>query len=371
LEQLSREREIVVVCGSGGVGKTTTSAAIALGAARRGRNVCVLTIDPARRLASALGLEQLGNEAHEIALGPDAKGRFHAMMLDARRTFDELIEQHAPSPEARDRILTNRIYLQLSSAVAGSQEYMAMERLYELHLEGRYDLLVLDTPPSRNALDFIDAPNRMARFVEGKALRFLTEGGAKAGGLGLRALGRGSLVAWHAIERFLGVTLLSDLTEFLLAFDGMYDGFKDRAVAVRALLADRRSVFVLVTTPERAPIEEAVFFWRKLVEAELPFGGVIVNKVHPDHLHEERYRDVHTLRRAATVQLAAAGLEPELAGRVADTFLSYQALAVRDRLNVDLLSRRLGREPVLEVPFLDGDVHDLAGLERLDRHLFA
>jgi anion-transporting ArsA/GET3 family ATPase len=371
IARLLAEREIVVVCGSGGVGKTTTSAALALGAAMRGRTVCVLTIDPARRLASALGMTELGNEAHEVPLGSQARGRLFAMMLDARQTFDQLVEQYAPTPEARDRILANRIYRQLSGAVAGSQEYMAMERLYELHAEGLYDLLVLDTPPSRNALDFIDAPNRMTRFVEGKALRFLMEGGMKAGGLGLRALGRGSLLAWQAIERYLGVALLKDITEFLLAFEGMYDGFKERAAAVRELLAARCTVFALVTTPDRAAIDEAIFFWRRLVEAELPFGGVIVNKVHPDHIADDRHRDVHALRRAAATQLSAAGVEPTLAARTCDAFIAYQALAERDSANVAGLLRRLGPEPVLQIPYLDGDVHDLHGLERLDEHLFA
>lgn len=369
VERLTGEAEIVVVCGSGGVGKTTVSAALALGAARRGRTACVLTIDPARRLANALGLEALPDEPHEVELA-SGSGRLFAIALDAKRTFDRLVEEHAPSDEARDRILGNRIYGQLSSAVGGSQEYMAMERLYELHREGGYDLLVLDTPPSRHALDFIDAPNRITRFVEGKALRALLEGGIRAGGLGLRALGQASLVAWKALERLIGVTFLSDLTEFLLGFEGMYDGFKQRAVAVRALLGDRRTVFLLVTTPEREPIEEAVFFWRRLVEAELPFGGVIVNKVHPDVLGDERQRPAATLRRGALGQLADAGLDPAVAARAADAFLSYQVLAERDRANVWSLARRLGPEPLLEVPYLDGDVHDVPGLERLEPHLF-
>jgi anion-transporting ArsA/GET3 family ATPase len=370
LERLTAEREIVVVCGSGGVGKTTTSTAIALGAARRGRRACVLTIDPARRLANALGLEEFGDEAHEVALGANGDGRLDAMMLDAKRTFDHLIEEYAPSPEACERILSNRVYVQLSAAVGGSQEYMAMEKLYELHREGRYDLLVLDTPPSRNALDFIDAPNRMTRFIEGRALRFLTEGGVRAGGAGLRAIGRGSLIASRAIERVLGFSFLADITEFLLAFEGMYDGFKERAAAVRELLADRRTDFLLVTTPEREPIEEAVFFWRRLVEAELPFGGVIVNKVHPDYLGSERHHTTAALRRAARHQLAEAGLDADLAARVADVFLDYQALAERDRANIAGLQRRLGREPILEVPFLDHDVHDVPGLDLFDEYLF-
>jgi anion-transporting ArsA/GET3 family ATPase len=371
LGELIESREVVVVCGSGGVGKTTTSAALALGAARRGRRACVLTIDPARRLANALGLEEMGDEAHPIELDPSFAGTLDAITLDVKRTFDHLIEEHAPSPAARDRILRNRIYGQLSSAVGGSQEYMAMEKLYELHETGRYDLVVLDTPPSRNALDFIDAPNRITRFVEGKTLRFLLEGGMQTGRRGLRLLGQGSLVAWRGVERLLGVSLLSDITEFLLAFEGMYDGFKERAAAVRALLAGPRTVFLLVTTPEREPIEESVFFWQKLVEAELPFGGVIANKLHPAALAADPQQGAGALHDAAVGQLLEAGLEPGLAARIADVFVDHEALAEHDRANVEALVRRLGSEPLLEVRQLDEDVHDVPGLVRLERELFA
>jgi anion-transporting ArsA/GET3 family ATPase len=331
----------------------------------------VLTIDPARRLANALGLEELVGDAHQVNLGGAGEGHLVAMMLDAKRTFDHLIEEYAPSPEARDRILANRVYRQLSSTVGGSQEYMAMERLYELHRAGDDELLVLDTPPSRNALDFIDAPDRMTRFIEGKALGFLTEGGLRAGGAGLRALGRGSLLASRAVERLIGVAFLADIAEFLLAFEGMYDGFKERAKAVRDLLGDPKTVFILVTTPAREPIDEAVFFWRKLVEADLPFGGVIVNKVHPDYLGSERHHAAAALHRASARQLGEVGLEASLADRVADVFLDYQSLAERDRANIASLRRRLGPEPILEVPVLDHDVHDLPGLDRLDEYLFA
>lgn len=245
-----------------------------------------------------------------------------------------------------------------------------MEKLYELHATGEYDLLVLDTPPTRNALDFIDAPNRITRFIEGRTLRLLLEGGMRAGGRGLRLLGQGSLVAWKAVEKMLGVTLMADITEFLLSFEGMYAGFKERATAVRELLGDRRTVFLLVTTPEREPIEEAVFFWRRLLEAELPFGGVIVNKLHPDHLGSDDDRTARALREEAASGLAAAGLEHDLADRVADVFLGYQALARRDRQNVQTLVRRLGPEPLVEVPYLDEDVHDVSGLDLIDRYLF-
>jgi anion-transporting ArsA/GET3 family ATPase len=193
----------------------------------------------------------------------------------------------------------------------------------------------------------------------------------QTGRRGLRLLGQGSLVAWRGVERLLGVSLLSDITEFLLAFEGMYDGFKERAAAVRALLAGPRTVFLLVTTPEREPIEESVFFWQKLVEAELPFGGVIANKLHPAALAADPQQGAGALHDAAVGQLLEAGLEPGLAARIADVFVDHEALAEHDRANVEALVRRLGSEPLLEVRQLDEDVHDVPGLVRLERELFA
>ena len=238
------ERKQVCICaGSGGVGKTTTSAAIALGMAARGKKVAVLTIDPARRLANSLGLRELGNEERRVEVELD--GELWAMMLDAKRTFDELIECHAPDERTRDAVLSNRIYQELSNAVAGSQEYMAMEKLHELHQEGRYDLLVLDTPPTRNALDFLDAPRQLSRVHR----LALAAAAAAPGRLGLKVLGRGSDVAFSVMKRATGVDLLQDLSEFFSAFGDMTDGFRERAGRVNELLGARSTAFVLVTSP--------------------------------------------------------------------------------------------------------------------------
>jgi anion-transporting ArsA/GET3 family ATPase len=360
-------KDICICAGSGGVGKTTTSAAIATGMAARGLKVCVLTIDPAKRLADSLGLKELGNEAKRVdpelfeGHGIEMKGELWAMMLDAKATFDELIARQAPSEEARDRVLNNPIYQQTSNALAGSQEYAAMEKLFELHAEGRFDLLVLDTPPTRNALDFLDAPRRMIQFIEGRSLRVFM----RPTGIAARVAGRGASVALSVFKRLVGFDLLSDLAEFFNAFSGMVDGFQARAKRVDSLLADSRTCFLVVCGPQGEPVDEAVYFHRKLVEAKLPFGGVIVNKV---HYPAERLRnDSDDLGEALAEKLG----DESLAGRVAENFADYQALAERDAGNIERLVTELRTKVVIRVPYLDEDVHDLAGLAEINRYLFA
>ena len=350
---LLADKQICICAGPGGVGKTTTSAAIALGMAAEGKKAAVLTIDPAKRLANSLGLAELGNEERRVEV--EASGELWAMMLDAKRTFDELIEKHAPDERTRDAVLSNRIYQQLSTAVAGSQEYMAMEKLYELHQEERYDLLVLDTPPTRNALDFLEAPERLARFIDSRSLQFFL----KPGRAGLKLLGRGSGLVFSTLKRITGVDLLQDLSDFFQSFGDMAEGFEERARRVNELLADRRTAFFVVTSPERDSIDEAIFFHRRLREGGLPFGGVIVNRMH---------EEVDPTLGAADV----TGLVgQELGRKVARTFEDYRRLAERDRAHVALLERELDGEPMIVVPYLDDDVHDIDGLERVNERLFA
>src|SRR4051812_46512771 len=267
-------RRMVICAGSGGVGKTTTAAAVGLGLAERGLKVAVVTIDPARRLANALGLEQLDNEPRRVEA--DVPGELWAMMLDAKRTFDELIEHLAPDERTRDEVLANRIYQQLSSAVAGSQEFTAIAKLYELDRDGDYDVLVLDTPPSRNALDFLDAPGRLTGFFQGRAIRVFL----RPAGFSGRILGRGTGVVFSILQRVTGVDLLRDLSVFFRSLGGMIDGFTERAGHVGALLQDPATTFLIVTAPRHDPVEEAIFFHRKLREAGMPFGGLVVNRVH-------------------------------------------------------------------------------------------
>jgi anion-transporting ArsA/GET3 family ATPase len=360
-------KEVCICAGSGGVGKTTTSAAIATGLAARGAKVCVLTIDPAKRLADSLGLEEMGNEASQVepALfeeqGIEMKGELWAMMLDAKETFDELVRRHAPDEETRDRVLSNRIYQQLSNALAGSQEYMAMEKIFELHSEGRFDVLVLDTPPSREALDFLDAPKRLTQFIEGRTMKVFM----KPTGIGMKIAGRGTSMMFGILKRLVGFDLLADLSEFFNAFSGMVDGFQERAKRVNELLGDPSTSFLVVCGPQGEPISEAVYFHRKLVEAKLPFGGVIVNKVH--HTSEAAEGNGEDLRRA----LAGALSDEELADRVVANYADYRALAQRDAANIDHLAAELRTKSVIRVPYLDEDVHDLAGLGEINRYLFA
>ena len=345
-------KQICICAGAGGVGKTTTAAAIAVGMAERGLKVAVLTIDPARRLANSLGLPELGNEERRIEL--DAPGELWAMMLDPKRTFDEIVEKHAPDAKTRDAVLSNRIYQELSTAVAGSQEYMAMEKLHELHTQGRYDLLVLDTPPTRNALDFLDAPDRLSRFIDSRSLHFFLAPSRT----GLKIFSRGTGLLFSVLKRVTGVDLLQDLSDFFTSFGDMAEGFRQRAREVKDLLADDVTTFVLVTSPAHEAVAEALFFRDKLAEDSMPFGAVVVNRMHLEGAEE-----------------IEPGLDEvlgeELAARVAANFEDFRALAVRDRDNVAELAEGIGDRPLIVVPYLDDDVHDLGGLGLMNEHLFA
>ncbi len=361
---LLQGKRICVCGGSGGVGKTTTSAAVALGMAARGLKVAVVTIDPARRLANALGLDELENtprrvEPERFAGQLEMRGELWAMMLDPKRTFDELIERIADDPARAQEIKANRIYSELSTAVSGSQEFTAVSKLFELDRDGDFDLLVLDTPPSRNALDFLDAPGRLTSFLEGRALKALI----RPTGLGMRVLSRGAAPFLAALRRVTGVDLLLDLTTFFGLLGDMTEDFTQRAAQVQRLLHDPTTAFVLVTSAQPAAIDEAVWFRRSLGEAGLPFAGVIVNRVHHDLVTDGEVDGVRA-------ELAGA-LGDDLAGRVAANLADYHVLARRDALGIERLQRELGDRPRLLVPHLDEDVHDIQGLLRVHRFLFA
>jgi anion-transporting ArsA/GET3 family ATPase len=347
----------VVCAGSGGVGKTTMAAALAMGAAAEGARVAVVTIDPARRLANSLGLDELGNEPALIdperftPHGIEMRGELWAMMLDAKRTFDEVIERLAPDAATRDEVLANRIYQQLSTAVAGSQEFTAIAKLYELDEEGDWDLLVLDTPPSRNALDFLDAPGRLTHFFQGRAIRvFLRPTGL---------LGRGTGMVFSILKRVTGVDLLQDLSVFFRALGGMIDGFTDRARRVEALLSDPATTFLIVTSPQHEPVEEAIYFHRKLSDAKMPFGGVLVNRVH----------EAPPVNGELPEELAEA-LGDKLAARVGTSAREVAALAERDEHSIAWLADELGDPLTIVIPELADDVHDVDGLARVCGYLF-
>jgi anion-transporting ArsA/GET3 family ATPase len=361
-------RRVCITAGAGGVGKTTTSAAVAMGMAARGLKVAVVTIDPAQRLADALGLDELGNEPHRVAperfaeAGLTLDGELWAMTLDVKSTFDDLIARLAPDARTREQILANRIYRELSGAIAGSQEFTAVAKVDELARSGDFDLLVLDTPPSRNALDFLDAPERLAQFFEGRALRALL----RPTGAGMRLLGRGTGLVLGVLGRVTGAELLRDLSDFFVLLGGLVGGFRERAAQVEALLRDPATTFLLVTSPEREPIDEAIAFSREIALRRMSLGGAVVNRLHADELGE---RDGEELEALLTDEV---GLSAALAVRVAAAFRDEHGLALRDAANVAHLAEQLGDAvPLVRVPQLDGDVHDLAGLVRLHAHVFA
>jgi anion-transporting ArsA/GET3 family ATPase len=370
--ELLEDKRVCVCGGSGGVGKTTTSAAIALGMAARGAKVAVVTIDPARRLANALGLEELANEPRRIeperlAAATDSElevaGELWAMMLDPKRTFDELIDRVAPSHERAREIKANRVYNELSSAVSGSQEFTAIAKLFELDREGDFDLLVLDTPPSRNALDFLEAPGRLTAFLEGRALKAFI----RPSGFGMRVLGRGATPLLAGLRRITGIDLLSDLTTFFSLLGDMTEDFSARAAEVEKLLKAHSTAFVIVSSAARESIEETLWLRRTLADTGMPFAGVIVNRVHHDVLGDSSFDDAA----AALVEDLLSDLEPQLSAQVVENFHDYHVLARRDERNIARLERELDGRPLLLVPHLDDDVHDVDGLLRVRRYLFA
>jgi anion-transporting ArsA/GET3 family ATPase len=363
LERALAERRILVACGSGGVGKTTAAAALAVWAARAGRRVLVCTIDPSRRLATSLGLNQLSGRPRPIDLSrlsppPARGGALWAMVLDVKSTFDALVARHTPDAGARERILGNRFYRHISAALAGSHEYMAMEKLLELRADERWDLVVLDTPPTRHALDFLEAPDRLLDFLDTSVLRWFLRPYFVAGRLTLKVATHTGAVALRLADRFLGLQFLRDLSEFFLAFESMYDGFKERAAKVHALLRDPSSGFVMVAGPSPLALEEALYFHRRLTEKRMPFVAFVVNRVHVDPAREVRSR-----------RGGRAGVSPELAARLAETLREQQVLARVERRAAARLEVDTRERPVL-VPELDHDVHDLRGLAEFGELLF-
>ncbi len=361
-------RRIAVCVGPGGVGKTTVAAAIGLERAMEGARALVCTIDPARRLANALGLSALGNvesrvPEHKFAeAGLRPRGALFAMMLDVKRTWDDLVTRHASDPARRERILRNRLYQQMSSALAGSQEYMAMEKLYELATDRDYDVIVLDTPPTAHALDFLEAPDRVLDFLGNETARALLAPAIGAGKLGLRLAQLGGGYIAKTLARFTGQAVLADLGDFLQGFQGMYDGFKERAAVVHALLSRPEVGFVLVTSASPISIGEVLAFHERLHAETMPIAGLVANRVTPD-----LWPGGGPLPGAAELSraLSAAGAkDADLAARLARTLAEHQSLAIAERQALTRLFAVV-EAPRAVVPRLETDVHDLAGLARL------
>ena len=378
LEQLLAAKEIAICCGAGGVGKTTTAAAAAVMAAvSLGGKVLVLTVDPARRLADALGMQGLGNVETRVpdstlkAAGVEARGELWAVMLDAKQSWDELVRRHAPDESTVRRILENPLYQNVSGRFAQGHEYIAMERLYEIHHTGAYDLIVVDTPPTRHALDFLEAPDRMADFFSSRLLRWLTAPARS------RVINLASRPFYQVADRLLGTQFLQDIGEFFLLFQTMYDGFIERSKAVNRLVHDRRTTFVVVSTLEATPLREAEFFMGALVKLGLHPGALVLNKVLPSYLLDPAAGRVAERLRADGPALAAAlgadggqsAAVSRVLGEVGESFLNFGVVAKREaEQRAELAS---APDVVVSVPFFDTDIYDLAGLLRHGRAIWS
>jgi len=380
LDGLLASKEIVVACGPGGVGKTTTAAAAgAMAAARLGGKVLVLTVDPARRLADALGLEGIGNTERRVPddtfreAGVKPIGELWAAMLDTKESWDSLVRLHAPDARTRDEILSNPLYRNISGRFVQSHDYIAMERLFEIHADGKYDLIVVDTPPTRNALDFLDAPERMAEFFSSRLLRWLIVPYRS------KLVNFASKPFYQVADRILGTQFLEDVAQFFILFQSMYDGFVERAKAVHRLMADRRTSFIVVSTLEAVPLREAEFFAQALKDRRLHLGAIVLNKVLPAYLRDPQGEAVAEKLRDRADELAEA-LAPKVRSgdvdqirrvltEVGRSYIDYRVVAQREAEQQAELADV--PETLVSVPYFETDVYDLAGLLRLGAKLWS
>ena len=384
LESLLTTKEVVICCGSGGVGKTTTAAAAAtMAAVHSGLKVLVVTVDPAKRLANALGMERFGNTETQVPAeafaeaGLQPAGELWAAMLDTKQSWDDLIRQHAPDEETREAILSNALYRNISGRFVQSHDYVAMERLYQIHQSGRYDLIVVDTPPTRNAVDFLDAPQRMAEFFSSRLLRWLIAPYRS------RLINVASKPFYSVADRILGTKFLQDISEFFILFQSMYDGFVERSKAVSQLLASSATTFVVVSTLESAPASEAAFFIENLIAREYSVGGLVLNKALPAWLDDRASTDLarsisvdaDEARRVVTglgAMQSADAVEVDRAttmlAELGANYLRYQVVAARESKEAKVLSSNVER--TVSIPFFADDIGDLAGLARLGERLW-
>ncbi|MDR7301746.1 ArsA family ATPase [Haloactinomyces albus] len=354
---------IVVCCGSGGVGKTTTAAALAIRAAERGRKTVVLTIDPARRLAQALGMRELDNQPRQVALdSTDSGADLSAMMLDMRRTFDDMVLAHAGRERAQ-QILDNPFYRTISTSLSGTQEYMAMERLGQLAADDVWDLIIVDTPPSRSALDFLDAPQRLSTVLDGRLIRMLSSP-ARTGGRGLRkVVGAGFGMFSKVVSTIIGGQLLADASAFVQAFDSTFGGFRERAEQTYRLLRSPETAFLVVAAPEPDALREASHFVERLTGDSMPLAGLIANRTHPV------LADLPATRASsAAEELETAGSSP-LAASVLRLHADRVAVADREKRLLARFTRAHPEVPLTGVPALSSEVHDMAGLREIGRRL--
>ncbi len=373
-------KKLLVMTGSGGVGKTTTSSAIAIEAAVRGQRVLVMTIDPAKRLADSLGLGSLGNQETRIDLAAhlpdeDVRGTLHAMMLDTKEAFDELVDRLARSEEEAEKVRGNPLFRLMIDQMAGVQEYLAGEKVYDTVSSGRYDMVVLDTPPTRNALDFLDAPGRLASLLDERVIRWFlpelvaNESGAKMG-LFRRLLSSSSNVVKRILGRVFGDGLIQEVEAFLWAMGGMRQELYRRYKAVQELMRSDDTAFLLVTGPSYLGVLDALFFYREITRRHLPLAGLIVNRVHPHIEDPPRWEDLyHELSADSTSLMDPDELMP-IVRSLARNVEVMNRLGKRDRKMIDELLQRTGcRNEPLTVPLLPEEVYDIRALRRVARHL--
>ncbi|GAA4611709.1 ArsA family ATPase [Saccharopolyspora hordei] len=354
---------VIVCCGSGGVGKTTTAAALAVRAAERGRKTAVLTIDPARRLAQALGLRELGNQPKQVVVeGFEPAGDLNAMMLDMRRTFDDMVLAHA-GRERAEQILNNPFYQTISTSFSGTQEYMAMEKLGQLSASGQWDLIVVDTPPSRSALDFLDAPQRLSTVLDGRLIKMLSSP-ARAGGKGLRKIvGAGFGIFAKAVSTIIGGQLLADAARFVQAFDSTFGGFRERAEHTYQLLRSPGTAFLVVAAPEPDALREATYFVERLAGERMPLAGLVANRTHPV------FTGLAGARATAVAEEIEATGEAPMAAAALRVHADRVAVAEREKRLLARFTRAHPEVAMVGVPALPTDVHDLAGLQEIGRRL--
>ena len=349
-----RDARVIVCCGAGGVGKTTSAAALGILAAEAGRSVCVMTIDPARRLAQAMGLAQLNDAPQPVSV---PRGKLSAMMLNPKHTFDRMIETYAPSDRVRDSIFANRYYQELSSTLGGSRELIAMERVLEIAASEEFDLLVVDTPPAQHALDFLDGPQRLIDMLDGSFTRMLLAPYGFAARAQFNLFQHSSAAMLKFLERLTGVGMLADLSEFLLAFSSMFEGLKERSHRVMALMCEATTRFVLVGAPASASLKQVERFASRLGESDLNIGGVLVNRVHESYGTQElSAADIRLLDELAPVQIASTTLSERVDAALQDA----RALSAADTAALHLLDE-LG-QPRWYVPHFNRDLHSLDDL---------
>jgi anion-transporting ArsA/GET3 family ATPase len=377
LEKVLMSRRVLVAVGAGGVGKTTTAAALGVAAAKRGKRVLCLTIDPAKRLAEALGLETMSAEEQEVEpelfqrAGITVSGSLTAMMLDTKRTFDELVMKHSSTPEKARRLLDNRLYQYVSTSLAGTQEYMAMEKLVSVKEDPRFDLVILDTPPTANALDFLDAPERLAEAIDSAAMRWFVQAFESTGKFSFNVLARSAAVVLRGLGRITGGGFLAAMAEFISELNDLFGGFKKRAKMVEEALRSPEVSFVLVTSPAPTSIQEVLYFSERLEGAHMPRGAFVVNRFRVPPAAAGK--SAPTERDAAeAIAKRAPGLEADAPGRVLHAYADATRLAGLDALHVRKLDQTArGQVPIIRVPELASDVHDLVNLGQIAETLLA